>query len=144
MASFFEGLLQLDGTDTLLGLDETQKDSDLFPEDSAELRAAMRKETSSLVEKIVIDAAASTIRKLHPDVYVDLSSIAKGYASDQVAVALEANGLIVRTEWVHIFRRSIVSMSGSPSRNRWKPGSCSESRRPQRAAARKTTKAATV
>jgi len=43
-------------------------------------------------EKIEIDAASSTIRKLHPDVYVDLSSIAKGYGSDQVALALEAAG----------------------------------------------------
>lgn len=43
-------------------------------------------------EKIEIDADASTIRKLHPDVYVDLSSIAKGYGSDQVALAIEAAG----------------------------------------------------
>jgi thiamine biosynthesis lipoprotein len=43
-------------------------------------------------DKIQIDAASSTIRKLHPDVYVDLSSIAKGYGSDQVALALEAAG----------------------------------------------------
>lgn len=43
-------------------------------------------------EMIEIDAAASTIRKLHPDVYVDLSSIAKGYGSDQVAAALDAAG----------------------------------------------------
>lgn len=43
-------------------------------------------------EKIEIDAAASTIRKLHPDVYVDLSSIAKGYGSDRVGEALAAEG----------------------------------------------------
>ena len=43
-------------------------------------------------EKIAIDEAASTIRKLHPDVYVDLSSIAKGYGSDRVGEALAAEG----------------------------------------------------
>jgi thiamine biosynthesis lipoprotein len=43
-------------------------------------------------EKIEIDADSSTIRKLHPGVYVDLSSIAKGYGSDQVALALESAG----------------------------------------------------
>ena len=43
-------------------------------------------------EMIEIDAASSTIRKLHPDVYVDLSSIAKGYGSDRVGEALAAEG----------------------------------------------------
>jgi thiamine biosynthesis lipoprotein len=43
-------------------------------------------------EKIEIDEAASTIRKLHPDVYVDLSSIAKGYGSDRVGEALASEG----------------------------------------------------
>lgn len=43
-------------------------------------------------DKIEIDAASSTIRKLHPDVYVDLSSIAKGYGSDQAGEALAAAG----------------------------------------------------
>lgn len=41
---------------------------------------------------IDIDEPASTIRKFHPDVYVDLSSIAKGFAADEVAEALDAMG----------------------------------------------------
>jgi thiamine biosynthesis lipoprotein len=43
-------------------------------------------------DRIEIDEAASTIRKLHPNVYVDLSSIAKGYAADRVAEALNDMG----------------------------------------------------
>lgn len=43
-------------------------------------------------DKLEIDPAASTIRKLHPDVCVDLSSIAKGYGSDRVGEALAAEG----------------------------------------------------
>jgi thiamine biosynthesis lipoprotein len=43
-------------------------------------------------DRIEIDEAASTIRKLHPNVYVDLSSIAKGYAADRVAEALNDVG----------------------------------------------------
>ena len=39
------------------------------------------------------DASAKTLAKGHPDVYIDLSSIAKGYAVDRVAKALSALGL---------------------------------------------------
>jgi thiamine biosynthesis lipoprotein len=37
-----------------------------------------------------LDAAAKTITKAHPAVYIDLSAIAKGYAVDRVAGALDA------------------------------------------------------
>jgi thiamine biosynthesis lipoprotein len=39
-----------------------------------------------------IDTAAGTIAKARPGVYADLSAIAKGYAVDQVAQALDARG----------------------------------------------------
>ncbi len=42
---------------------------------------------------IEIDAASHTIRKLRPDVYCDLSAIAQGFGSDEVAEALEALGV---------------------------------------------------
>ena len=41
-------------------------------------------------DKIEIDEASSTIRKLHPEVECDLSAIAKGYAADRVSEALRA------------------------------------------------------
>jgi len=44
-------------------------------------------------QKLVIDAQALTVTKEHPDMYVDLSAIAKGYAVDQVASALDGRGL---------------------------------------------------
>lgn len=43
--------------------------------------------------KLVIDAQALTVTKADPDMYVDLSAIAKGYGVDQVAAALDARGL---------------------------------------------------
>ncbi len=43
-------------------------------------------------DKIVIDAASSTVRKLHPDVHLDLSGIAKGYAVDRLATRLRQAG----------------------------------------------------
>lgn len=42
--------------------------------------------------KLRIDAAASTIRKLHPLLAADLSALAKGYAVDQVAELLRGEG----------------------------------------------------
>ncbi len=38
------------------------------------------------------DPAARTLAKTHPETYVDLSAIAKGYGVDQVAAAVEAAG----------------------------------------------------
>ncbi|MCB9522792.1 MAG: FAD:protein FMN transferase [Myxococcales bacterium] len=43
-------------------------------------------------QKLALDAAAGTLAKAHPQTYVDLSAIAKGYGVDRVALALEAKG----------------------------------------------------
>ena len=40
--------------------------------------------------KLRLDAATSSIRKTQPDLYIDLSGIAQGYAADRVADALDA------------------------------------------------------
>jgi thiamine biosynthesis lipoprotein len=40
-----------------------------------------------------LDASARTVRKSHPGMYVDLSGIAKGYAADRAAAALNALGI---------------------------------------------------
>jgi thiamine biosynthesis lipoprotein len=42
---------------------------------------------------LAIDAAAGTIAKARPDMYADLSAIAKGFGVDQVARALDARGI---------------------------------------------------
>jgi len=42
---------------------------------------------------LAIDAAAGTIAKARPDIYADLSAIAKGFGVDQVARALDARGV---------------------------------------------------
>ena len=41
-------------------------------------------------QKLQLDEAAQTVAKTHPKLYVDLSAIAKGYAVDRVASAIEA------------------------------------------------------
>ena len=43
--------------------------------------------------KLRLDAANSTIRKTHPDLQVDVSAIAKGYAVDRVAEGLDDAGV---------------------------------------------------
>jgi thiamine biosynthesis lipoprotein len=43
-------------------------------------------------DKLELDAAGPSARKLHPELDVDLSSIAKGLGVDRVALALEAAG----------------------------------------------------
>lgn len=45
-------------------------------------------------DKIEIDAAGSTVRKLDPEVFCDLSAIAKGYAVDLVSETLAAAGYV--------------------------------------------------
>ncbi len=44
-------------------------------------------------QKIEVDAANQRLRKLIPEISVDLSAIAKGYAVDQVALSLEKLGI---------------------------------------------------
>ena len=51
-------------------------------------------------DKLELDEATRTVRKLHPDLYCDLSSIAKGYAVDRVAEALASEG--VADVWVEV------------------------------------------
>jgi thiamine biosynthesis lipoprotein len=43
--------------------------------------------------RLQMDAQARTVRKLHRDMYVDLSGIAKGYGVDRAAHALDALGI---------------------------------------------------
>lgn len=43
-------------------------------------------------DKLRVDTAAGTLQKTHPQLYVDLSAIAKGYGVDRVADAIEAAG----------------------------------------------------
>lgn len=45
-------------------------------------------------DKIVIDESQSTIRKVHPEVYCDLSAVAKGYAVDRVSETLSSLGYV--------------------------------------------------
>ncbi len=44
-------------------------------------------------DRLELDAESIAVRKLHPDVELDLSAIAKGYAVDQVALLLDAAGV---------------------------------------------------
>jgi thiamine biosynthesis lipoprotein len=60
------------------------------PPDAATIAALQKRIGYRLLE---LSAADSTVRKSHPDVYCDLSAVAKGYAVDRVADALEAQGV---------------------------------------------------
>ncbi len=44
-------------------------------------------------DRILLDLAKGTIRKHHPDIYIDLSAIAKGYAVDQIAQLFFSSGI---------------------------------------------------
>lgn len=44
-------------------------------------------------ELVSVDSSTSTLQKSRPDVYCDLSAVAKGYAVDRVADALEEKGV---------------------------------------------------
>lgn len=44
-------------------------------------------------DKLVLDRETHAIRKLHSDIYIDLSAIAKGYAVDRVAEIFDARGI---------------------------------------------------
>ncbi len=57
---------------------------------SAEALAALRERIG--YEKLAVDTGASTLTKTHPEIDVDLSAIAKGYAVDRAAEALRALG----------------------------------------------------
>ncbi|MEZ4268769.1 MAG: FAD:protein FMN transferase [Myxococcota bacterium] len=61
------------------------------PPDAAALEA-LRQRVGA--DKLVLDPVARTVRKTRPDVYVDLSAIAKGYGVDRVALALDALGFV--------------------------------------------------
>ncbi|MEM7583617.1 MAG: FAD:protein FMN transferase [Acidobacteriota bacterium] len=68
-------------------------------------------------DKLEIDAEANTLRKQRPDLYCDLSSIAKGYAVDRIASALASEQL--EDVWVEVggeVRASGASGEGRPWR----------------------------
>jgi len=45
-------------------------------------------------ESVVLDIAANKLKKLTPDIYIDFSSIAKGYGVDQVAELIVSKGYL--------------------------------------------------
>ena len=63
---------------------------DTTPPDEAELTELRRHVGHALLE---LDEAASTVRKRDPELYCDLSAVAKGYAVDEAAEALDAIGI---------------------------------------------------
>ena len=65
------------------------RDKDKPPPTEAELEV-LRARVGA--DKLTVDAAAATVRKSRPDVYVDLSAIAKGYGVDRMAAAVEGLG----------------------------------------------------
>lgn len=63
--------------------------AETLPSDAEIARALER----SGYDKLEIDEESSTVRKELPDLYCDLSAIAKGYGVDRVAETLERDGL---------------------------------------------------
>ena len=60
------------------------------PPSSADIEAAKRRVG---FDKLEIDCAEGLVRKDEPDLYIDLSGWAKGYAVDQLAEMLDARGI---------------------------------------------------
>lgn len=63
--------------------------AETLPSDAEIARALER----SGYDKLEIDEESATVRKTQPDLYCDLSAIAKGYGVDRVAESLERDGL---------------------------------------------------
>ncbi len=61
------------------------------PPSDAEIARALER---TGYDKLEIDENRSTLRKTQPDLYCDLSAIAKGYGVDRVAVGLDRGGFI--------------------------------------------------
>jgi thiamine biosynthesis lipoprotein len=70
-------------------------------------------------EKLSFDAAAGTLRKSHPEVYVDLSAIAKGYGVDRVADTVEAAGY---TRYMVEIGGEVRTRGLNPSEQPWRIG----------------------
>ena len=70
-------------------------------------------------DKILIDAASSTVRKLHPQVRLDLSGIAKGYAVDRLARELRDLGW---RDFLIEVGGEVLASGRSPAGRPWRVG----------------------
>ncbi len=70
-------------------------------------------------DKILIDAASSTVRKLHPQVRLDLSGIAKGYAVDRLARELRDAGW---GDFLISVGGEVLASGRAPSGRPWRVG----------------------
>ncbi len=72
LVRFFADWLELDGSNKHSSLLDAPKSTDIFPEDSPSLRAAMRTETEALVERVLVDGDGRLETLLTTtDAYVD-------------------------------------------------------------------------
>ncbi len=77
---------------------------------------------------VALDAAAQTVRFLHPDVRLNFGSIGKGYALDRAAACLRGAG--VETALLHGGHSSVYAVGAGPTgqgwpvgiRHPWRPG----------------------
>jgi FAD:protein FMN transferase len=69
-------------------------------------------------EQLKVNRQTSSIQKMHPDLTIDLSAIAKGYAVDQVAGSLDALG--IRHYMIEVGGE--IRTSGNKGTEAWKVG----------------------
>lgn len=113
VVSVFVDWLELDGTHKHGALEDVPKSADLYPEDSSELRSAMRTETRALVERVLFEGDGRLETLLtSTDAYVN-ASLAEIYGVDGPAddetfawVTLPADqraGLFTRAAFLTLF-----------------------------------------
>ena len=89
-----------------------------FKEDDIPSNEAIERALNNVgFDNILIDIEGSQVRKLKPSVYIDFSSIAKGYGVDQVAKLIESKGY--SNYMVEIGGEMRVS-GHNPEGNRWR------------------------
>lgn len=89
-----------------------------FKEDDIPSNEAIERALSNVgFDNILIDVDGSQVRKLKPEVYVDFSSIAKGYGVDQVARLIESKGY---TNYMVEIGGEMRVNGHNPEGNRWR------------------------
>ncbi|MCP5519130.1 MAG: FAD:protein FMN transferase [Verrucomicrobiales bacterium] len=87
---------------------------DFCPPSDDEIR---RKLESCGYRKVTLRGGDRTIAKLHPELALDLSAVAKGFAADRIGEALERQGY---TRFLVEFGGEIVARGAPPGRRAWR------------------------
>ncbi|MCB0750904.1 MAG: FAD:protein FMN transferase, partial [Ignavibacteriae bacterium] len=92
-----------------------EKNDDIIP-DEGKMKQLL---TEVGIDKIELDLDNLQMRKMNPDIYVDLSAIAKGYGVDKVGIFLESLGL---NEYMIEIGGEVRTRGKNKDNEKWKIG----------------------